>query len=105
MAGELIWSRAALDDLAAIAAFIAEDSRVQSRRVLEAVFAGAESLLDRPGKPQMAPESGSEVVFEARIRGYRLLFERQGDDLHVLAIAHGREPAADSSTPRQRHQS
>ncbi|MCK7578335.1 MAG: type II toxin-antitoxin system RelE/ParE family toxin [Chromatiales bacterium] len=66
MAGELIWSRAALDDIEAIAAFVARDSAIQARRLVEHVFQGAERLLIRPTLDQRRA-SGAQRR-DARVR-------------------------------------
>ena len=92
MAGELIWSRAALDDIEAIAAFIARDSLIHARRVVEQIVACGELLLAQPARGGLAAESSEEGVYEHGIHGFRLLFERQGQDLHLLAVVHAQGP-------------
>lgn len=92
MAGELIWSRAALDDIEAIAAFIARDSLIHARRVVEQIIACGERLLAQPTLGEIAPESSQVALHEHSLYSFRILFERQGQDLHLLAIVHGRGP-------------
>jgi toxin ParE1/3/4 len=89
MAGELIWARAALDDIEAIAAFIARDSRTHARRIVERIFDGAELLLKHPAMGTSIPELSPNQIRELQLDGFRMLFERQGDDLQVLAVIHG----------------
>lgn len=86
MAGELIWSRAALDDIEAIAAFVARDSAIQTRRLVEQVFQGAERLLIRPTLDQRRAPARGEGMREYGIQGLRVLYESQGDDVHILGI-------------------
>lgn len=90
MAGELIWSRTALDDIEAIAAFIARDSLIHARRTVEQIIACGERLLVQPALGEIAPESSRETVHEYGLYSFRMLFERQGQDLHLLAIIHDR---------------
>ncbi len=83
MAGELIWSRTALEDLEALAAFTARGSAVEARRLVEQVIESAERLpiLTSPlGRPI------DEGIRACRIQGWSLLYERQGPDIHLLAI-------------------
>ena len=89
MAGELIWSRAALDDIEAIAAYIARDSAIQSRRLVELVFQGAERLLARPTLDQRRTPGQGEGMRDYSIQGLRVLYEPQGDDVHILGVVIG----------------
>ncbi|MBK1654782.1 type II toxin-antitoxin system RelE/ParE family toxin [Allochromatium vinosum] len=89
MAGELIWSRAALDDIEAIAAFVARDSAIQARRLVEHVFQGAERLLARPTLDQRRAPAQSEGMRDYSIQGLRVLYELQGDDVHILGVVIG----------------
>lgn len=84
MAGELIWSRAALDDLDAIATFIARDSVIHARFVVEKIIARAERLLAQP-PGHLTPDAQQKPLADS-LYGVRLLWERQGADLHLLAI-------------------
>lgn len=89
MAGELIWSRAALDDIEAIAAFVARDSVIQARRLVEHVFQSAERLLVRPTLDQRRVPGQSEGMRDYSIQGLRVLYELQGDDVHILGVVIG----------------
>lgn len=48
MAGEVIWSTEALDDLDAIAAYIARDSATQARRFVSEAFDLSDLILTQP---------------------------------------------------------
>ncbi len=99
MAGELIWSRTALDDIEAIAVFIARDSLIHARRIVEQIIACGERLLVQPALGEIAPESSRERVHEYSLYGFRILFERQGQDLHLLAIIHNPGPQLAAAPP------
>ncbi|NEX21477.1 type II toxin-antitoxin system RelE/ParE family toxin [Thiorhodococcus mannitoliphagus] len=88
MAGELIWSRTAVDDIDAIATWIARDSAMHARLLVERVMAQGESLLDEPGRPRLLVELDEIRVFDLPAAGFRVLYERHGDDLHLLAVIH-----------------
>ena len=88
MAGELIWSRGALDDLEAIATFVARDSPLYASRLVARIVDQAERLLGQSQPGSRIPELPLDQVREQRLGGFRLLFERQGEDLHLLAVVH-----------------
>ena len=90
MAGELIWSRAALDDLEAIAAFIARDSRIHARRCVERLLESCERLLAQPSPSPIRAEIAHEGPREHQLPGFRILYEKQGEDLHLLAVLQDR---------------
>lgn len=102
MAGELIWSRGALDDLEAIATFVARDSPRYAGWLVARVFAEAEHLLGQPRPGSRIPELPLDQVREQHLAGFRLLFERQGDDLHLLAVVHAAQsPGAAAQRPER----
>ncbi|MGQ9660402.1 MAG: type II toxin-antitoxin system RelE/ParE family toxin [Thermochromatium sp.] len=86
MAGELIWSRAALDDLDAIAALVARDSAIQARRLVEQVFQGAERLLSGHPRYQRFEPTQGDGLRTYRVQGLQVLYEFQGEDVHLLGL-------------------
>lgn len=86
MAGELIWSRAALDDIEAIAGFIARDSMTHARRLVERVLERTETLLAEPNRRRLLLEIDAVRVLEQPLDSFRILYERHGDDVHLLAL-------------------
>ncbi|MBK1724348.1 type II toxin-antitoxin system RelE/ParE family toxin [Thiocystis violacea] len=95
MAGELIWSRTALDDIEAIAGWIARDSMTHARDLVERIVARSEALLTETSRPQLLLDLDAIRVLERPLEGFRILYERHGDDLHLLAVIHrdGAQPA------------
>ncbi len=89
MAGELIWSRTALEDIEGIASSIGRDSFVHARRFVEKVLEEADRVLEQPTihHPVAQPDRGGPSL--RGLYGHRLLFERQGEDLHLLGVIHG----------------
>ncbi|MBK1633701.1 type II toxin-antitoxin system mRNA interferase toxin, RelE/StbE family [Thiohalocapsa halophila] len=90
MAGEVIWAAEALDDIDAIAAYIARDSLVLARRVVSAFFECSDLLLTQPRMGRMVPERQDENIREHFVYSYRLIYALAGEDIHVLAVIHGR---------------
>lgn len=90
MAGLLIWSSEALDDVDAIAQFIARDSEHHARRVVEAFFALGDAIGEHPLAGRIVPELGSPAVRERFLYSYRLIYEISDGQVAVLAVLHGR---------------
>lgn len=89
MAGELIWSRTALDDIEAIATWIARDSQIRACALVERMLESAEALLQTPGTTRLLLELDGTRIFAQPSGAFRLIYERHGEDFHVLAIVHG----------------
>lgn len=90
MAGDVIWASEALDDIDAIAAYIARDSLVHARRVVAALFELSDLLLTQPRLGRVVPERGDETIREHFVYSYRLVYQIVGEDIHVLAVIHGK---------------
>ena len=86
MAGELIWARSALDDIEAIARFIARDSQVQARATVEHLMEEAAALLDQTQSPIPSSSSSKHQVKERSQGRFRILYECHGEDVHLLAV-------------------
>lgn len=90
MAARLIWSTEALDDIDALAEYINRDSPSHARRVVEELFAIADTILDQPRQGRVVPELGDDKLRERFLYSYRLIYELHQGDVHVLAVIHGR---------------
>ncbi|WP_297900402.1 type II toxin-antitoxin system RelE/ParE family toxin [Metallibacterium sp.] len=90
MAAEVIWSSEALDDLDAIAQFIARDSPHHAQRVVEALFELGEVIAAHPRAGCVVPELGDVQVRERFLYSYRLIYEVRLERIEVLAVLHGR---------------
>jgi len=64
MARSLIWSTEALDDIDAIAQFIARDSPQHARKVVEALFELSDAIVEQPMLGRVMPEFGRVNVRE-----------------------------------------
>jgi toxin ParE1/3/4 len=90
MAAALIWSSEALDDIDAIAEFIARDSPHHAQRVVEGLFELGDKAREFPLAGRMVPELGDSQVRERFLYSYRLIYEIRADRIEVLAVLHGR---------------
>lgn len=90
MARALIWSDEALDDIDAIAQFIARDSEHHARRVVETLFALGDAITEQPLAGRIVPELGNREVRERFLYSYRLIYEIADEQIAVVAVLHGR---------------
>ena len=73
MVKPLIWSNEAVDDIEAIAHFIARDSRHHARRVVDALFALGDAIAEQPLAGRVVPELGNRQLRERFLYSYRLM--------------------------------
>lgn len=71
MAGPLIWSSESLEDIDAIAQFIARDSRHHAQRVVEALLVLGDAIEAQPLAGRAVPELGQSAVRERFLYSYR----------------------------------
>lgn len=90
MAGPLIWSSVSLEDIDAIAQFIARDSRHHAQRVVEALLALGDAIEAQPLAGRAVPELGQSAVRERFLYSYRVIYEISAARITVLAVLHGR---------------
>ena len=89
MAGELIWTLEALDDIDAIARYIARDSDVHAGRVVSEIMNLGELLLTQPLMGRIVPELDNDAIREHFIYSYRVIYEISNEDLYIIAVIHG----------------
>lgn len=90
MAQALIWSREALHDIDRIAEHISEDSRYHAQQVVERLFDLANELPAHPKLGRIVPELADPNVRERFLYSYRLIYELTGEEIHLLAVIHGK---------------
>jgi plasmid stabilization system protein ParE len=90
----LIWSQAALLDVARLHSFLAPKSRDAAKRAIKAIRQGVKALGKHPeiGRPveEMPPEF-REWVVEFGSGAYVALYHYNGKQIVMLAVRHGRE--------------
>ncbi|MDD5240289.1 MAG: type II toxin-antitoxin system RelE/ParE family toxin [Sulfuricella sp.] len=91
MAGQsLVWSPEALEDVEAIAAYIARDSAFYAAAVVERLLATAAELPSFPEAGRVVPELGEYSIRERFVYSYRLIYCLQPGEILVVAVIHGR---------------
>ena len=90
MAAALIWSSESLDDIDAIAQFIARDSLHHAQSVVDGLFDLGETIVAHPLAGRVVPELSDAQVRERFLYSYRVIYEIRPDRIEVLAVLHGR---------------
>jgi len=92
MATTLIWTEAALGDLEAISAFIAQDSPHFAATTVDAITAAVEKAREFPQIGRIVPEFGDPRLREVIWRDYRLVYHVDRGRIAVTAVVHGSRP-------------
>jgi plasmid stabilization system protein ParE len=90
MAAALIWSSESLDDIDAIAQFIARDSLRHAQSVVDGLFDLGETVVAHPLAGRAVPELRNAQVRERFLYSYRMIYEVHPDRIVVLAVLYGR---------------
>ena len=84
------WTPRARADLAAIRAFISQDSPHYAGIVISRLIAATDRLTIFPESGRAVPEFENPVVREVVLRPYRIVYRLVGDDqIHILTVHHG----------------
>jgi addiction module RelE/StbE family toxin len=90
MARAVIWSPEARADLREIEAYIASNSPMNARRVIEKIRDAANNQLDFPYSARTIPEFQDPNRRETFVYEYRLMYRIEDDCIRVLRVVHGR---------------
>jgi len=72
---KLIWSPPAIEDIKAIAEYIARDSAFYAESTVERIFQAPEKWLQFPKLGRVVPEKNDETIREIFVFQYRILYE------------------------------
>lgn len=84
------WSPEALDDVDAIAAYIAKDSPFYASAVVQKLLDTAQSLGEFPYIGAIIPEIGESEFRERFVYSYRLIYQITTEQVLIVAVIHGR---------------
>jgi plasmid stabilization system protein ParE len=98
MATQVVWSESAVEDLEAIAEFIAENSVASAKKVVSKIRDAAINLEKFPHLGMVVPEMSDPSIRQSLVLKYRLIYQLQNDRLLILAILHARRKRG--STPK-----
>ena len=85
------WSPAALDDLDAIAGYIARDSPRYASAVTRKFRDTARNLRQFPKSGRMVPELEDERIREKIVYSWRMIYRFENDIVTIAAIVHSRQ--------------
>jgi toxin ParE1/3/4 len=89
MAHEIVWLRAALDDLDEIAGYIARNSPHYAGVVVEKIRASSRDLATFPRMGSIVGDWDDESYRQRLIYDYRLIYRVRADRVEILAVIHG----------------
>ncbi len=85
----VLWTEQARADLAAIRAFISQDSPHYASVVVSRLIAATDRLVPFPESGRAVPEFDDPLVREVVHRPYRIVYRLVGvDEVHVLTVHH-----------------
>lgn len=84
------WSPEALDDVGAIAAYIAKDSPFYASAVVQKILDVAKNLGQFPNVGPIVPEIGEPEFRERFVYSYRVIYRVTAEQVLVVAVIHGR---------------
>jgi addiction module RelE/StbE family toxin len=87
---KVIWSPEAIEDLEAIADYIARDSEFYARAVVKKVLSVARRIIDFPFIGRIVPEIGHEKIRECLVYSYRLIYKINQQTILIVAVIHGK---------------
>ncbi|WP_413163100.1 type II toxin-antitoxin system RelE/ParE family toxin [Capilliphycus salinus ALCB114379] len=87
---QVVWSPKALDDIDAIAAYIARDSVSYAAAVVQRIIEATRKLNDNPLSGNVVQEFGDETIREQFAYTYRILYQVKDETVTVAAVVHGK---------------
>ena len=88
---ELIWSPLAIDRVAEIAQYIAQDSPNAAQKWVDSTFQVVERLKPFPKSGRIIPEIMQDDFREIIHGNYRIIYRLQNERVSILTVRHGRQ--------------
>lgn len=86
---EVIWTASALDDVDAIAAYIAQDSKDYAALTVLRIIESAERLERFPESGALIQGVGSGVYRQIVVGNYRVIYRNDLDGVKIARVYHG----------------
>lgn len=90
MGYQVVWSPQAIDDIDAIAAYIARDSISYAAAVVQRIIEVTRNLSSSPEAGTMVQEFGDETVREQFAYTYRIIYQIHDEIVTIAAVIHGK---------------
>jgi addiction module RelE/StbE family toxin len=87
---EVKWSPEAIEDLEAIAEYIARDSEYYARAVVTEILSASRKAGEFPLIGRIVPEIGNENIRERFVYSYRLIYQIRSEEIVIAAVMHGK---------------
>ena len=87
--GQIIWAPSALDDVDAIAEYIARDSADQAALFATRLIEATDRLAEFPLSGRVIPEIGDPSCREIFVGSYRIMFRVVEDAVWITGVVHG----------------
>ena len=87
--GKVIWAPSALDDIDAIAEYIARDSIDRAALFVTRLFEITDRLQEFPLSGRVIPEIGEQSCREIIYGSYRIMYRVDDNDVWITGIVHG----------------
>jgi toxin ParE1/3/4 len=91
MAYSVVWSPKALEDVDAIAAYIARDSPAYASAVVGKILETTRSLSNFPFSGRVVPEFDDEMLREKFVYSYRIIYRVETETVTIAAVVHGKQ--------------
>jgi addiction module RelE/StbE family toxin len=89
VAGKIVWSDPAVEDLEAAVEFIAKDSAAYAANLAQLAIDAAESLVHFPNRGHKVPDPKLSQFRELIIGSYRLIYLVETKRVLIVAVLHG----------------
>ena len=86
---KIVWTETAINDLDHIYQYIALDSEVYARALVDELFSSVDRLELFPKSGRIVPEIGKPQVREILIGNYRLIYDIKNSSIQILTVVHG----------------
>ena len=84
-----LWTQQALADLAAIRAFINQDSPHYTSVIIARLIAATDRLVPFPESGRIVPEFADPSIREVVLKPYRIVYRLVGtNEIHILTVHH-----------------
>lgn len=90
MAYQVVWSPRAIEDVDAIAGFIARDSPAYASIVVDKILQATRSLENFPLSERTVPEFGDESLREKIVYSYRIIYRVDDAQVTIATIIYGK---------------
>ena len=87
--GQVNWTLAALDDVDAIAAYIARDSPDEAALFVVRLFQTTKHLAEFPNSGRVVPETHDQARREILVGAYRIMYRVEDNRVWITGVIHG----------------